>query len=89
MNNVNTIIICKDDHSTRKDFKNAIKKAVTCLLDNDYIMTVSYEEKGLGIVRIDFNHRDGKLGCDYPFWLSPTEIESVQRDTEEDKFGEQ
>ena len=85
MNNVNTIIIMKKEYDTNEGFENAIKKAVTCLLDNDYIMTVSYEEKGLGIVRIDFNHRDRVLGCDYPFWLSQTEIESVQCDTEDEK----
>ena len=85
MNNINTIIICKDDYSTNEEFENAIKKAVTCLLDNNYIMTVQYEEKGLGIIRIDYNHIDRALGEDYPIWLSPEEEESIMIEQEVDK----
>lgn len=84
MNDVNTIIICKEDYYTHEEFENAIKKAVTCLLDNNYVMTIQYDEKGLGIVRIDYNHADRELGEDYPIWLSIEEEESVVLEGEVD-----
>lgn len=77
MNEVNTIIICKDEYDTNEDFENAIKKAVTCLLDNNYIMTIVYEEKGLGIVRIDYDYADRTYGAPYPVWLTPEDEEQI------------
>lgn len=82
MNDISNITICRDTYKTREDFENAIKKAVMVLLDNEYIMTVRYDEPGLGIVCIDFEHDDPSIGCDYPYWLSPTEWESVVWDDE-------
>ena len=80
--NVNQIVICKDEYKTQEDWQNAIKDAIMVLLNNNYIMTVRYDEKGLGIVVIDFNHDDQSFGCDYPYWLSPDEWESVIWDEE-------
>lgn len=77
MNKVNCITICKEDYENQKDFENAIKKAIMVLLDNNYIMTVRYDEKSYGIVAIEFNPTNKEYGCDYPYWLSPKEIESV------------
>lgn len=77
MNDVNVITICKDKYPDRESFENAIKKAVMVLLDNDYIMTVRYDDKGFGIVCIDYEHDDIEYGCDYPYWLSPEEFDSV------------
>ena len=82
MSDVNAMTICRDTYKTQEDFENAIKKAVMVLLDNNYIMTVRYDEPGLGIVSIDYNHDDQSYGCHYPFWLSPTEWESVTWDDE-------
>ena len=82
MNDINTITICKDTYETQEDFDNAIKKAVMVLLDNNYIMTVRYDEPGLGIVCIDYNYADQSYGDHYPYWLSPTEWESVTWDDE-------
>ena len=84
MNDVNNITICRDTYRTQEDFENAIKKAVMVLLDNDYIMTVRYDEPGLGIVCIDYNHSDEIYGNRHPHWLSPTEWESVVWDGEEE-----
>ena len=47
MNDVNSILICREDYKSQEDFENAIKKAILVLLDNNYIMTVKWEEKGL------------------------------------------
>lgn len=80
MHNVNSIVICKEDYKTIEDWENAVKKAVMVLLDNNYIMTIKWEEKGLGFVAIDFEHDDQSLCAPYPYWLSPEEWESVVLD---------
>jgi hypothetical protein len=82
MRNTNQLVICKEDYETKHDFENAIRDAVMVLLNNNYIMTVDYDEKGLGIVVIEYNHSKEEYGSDYPRWLSPTEFESVVFDSE-------
>lgn len=82
MHNVNTLTICRDTYKTQEDFENAIKKAVMVLLDNEYIMTVRYDEPGLGIVCIDYEHSDQSYGTPYPYWLTPTESERLILDEE-------
>lgn len=75
MNDINTIVVCRDDYESKEDFENAIKDAVMVLLNNNYIMTVRYDD--MGVVVIDFNHDNQEYGCDYPHWLSPDEFESI------------
>lgn len=77
MNNTNEIVICKDEYETKEDFENAIRDAIMVLLNNNYIMTVKYDEKGLGIVAIEYNSDDQTIGNAYPYWLLPEEWESV------------
>ena len=77
MHDVNTIVICKEDYETEDAFENAVKRAVVVLLENNYIMTVRWDEKGLGILCIEYEHDDTSLGGNYPYWLSPEEIECV------------
>lgn len=78
MKDVNGIAICRDNYSTREDWEEAIKKMVMCLLNNRQIMTVKYDEPGLGIVQISYNPDDQSFGCHYPYWLSPDEIMTVE-----------
>lgn len=78
MNKVNQIVICKDQYKTKEEFENAIKDAIMVLLNNNYIMTVRYDEKGLGIVAIEYNSDDQVFGDAYPYWLLPEEWESVE-----------
>lgn len=85
MNKVNHIAICKEDYSSQEDFENAIKKAVMVLLENNYIMTVRWDEKGFGILVIEFEHDDQSLGAPYPYWLTPDEWESVAYNEEGDE----
>lgn len=74
--NTNSIVFCKDKYETETDWELAIGNAVMMLLNADYIMTVRYDEKGLGIVVIEFEH-DDRYGGAYPYWLEPEEIEQV------------
>ena len=80
MNKVNQITICRDAYLTKEDFANGIKDAIMVLLQNEYIMTVRYDEPGLGIVSIDFETDDESVGCPYPYWLTPEQWESVAFD---------
>lgn len=82
MNKVNSIVICREKFDSDEAFKNAIRDAVMVLLDNEYVMTVRYDEKGLGIVAIDYDYEDQSLGDAYPYWLTPEEWESVMWDDE-------
>lgn len=77
MNKVNEIVICRNNFDSEGAFKNAVRDAIMVLLDNDYIMTVRYDEKGLGIVAIEYNYGDESFGDYYPHWLLPEEYESI------------
>lgn len=77
MNRTNEIVICRSEYKTKEDFENAIRDAVMVLLNNNYIMTVRYDEKGLGIVAIEYNYANQEYGDVYPHWLYPEEHESI------------
>ena len=79
MTRTNQIVICRDEYKSQYEFENAIRDAVMVLLNNNYIMTIRYDEKGLGIVAINFNYADETFGCPYPCWLTPEEEESVNK----------
>ena len=85
MNKVNTIVICRDKYDSQEEFENAIRDAVMVLLNNDYIMTIRYDEKGLGIVAIDYNYGDEEFGDYYPHWLLPEEYESISWNNEDEE----
>jgi hypothetical protein len=77
MNKVNSIVICRDKYNSKEEFENAIRDAIMLLLNAEYIMTVRYDEKGLGIVVINYNYSEQEYGDAYPYWLMPEEWESV------------
>lgn len=82
MSNVNTLVLCEDNYSSKEEWENEIKKAIMVLVNAGYIMTAELEE--VGIFRIDYNYADESYGCDYPHWLSPDEWESVVFDDEKE-----
>ena len=77
MKSVNKLVICRDKYESQEEFANAIRDAVMLLLNAEYVMTVRYDEKGLGIVVIDYNYDNQEYGDAYPYWLMPEEWESV------------
>ena len=85
MNKVNEITICRDKFRNQNEFENAIKNAVLCLLENDYVMTIDWSERVMGHVWIKFNYNEQEYGCDYPYWLSPDEADSVITDEEREE----
>lgn len=86
MKEVNRIVICRDKYKSQEEFENAVKKAVTVLLDNEYIMTVRYDDKGLGIVCIDYNYADQSLGDIYPYWLFPEQADAAFAKEQTNKY---
>lgn len=85
MHKVNQIVICKSNHNTKEEFENAIKDAITLLLDNNYIMTVRYDDnnKELGVVVIEYNPTEQEWGCPYPYWLKPNDVDKIEYIDEE------
>ena len=77
MNEVNRITLCRDRYPSQEEYENAIKRAVMVLLENDYIMTIRWDEKGLGILVIEYETDDRAVGAPHPYWLLPEEWESV------------
>lgn len=82
MNKVNELVLCRENYESQEEFEDEIKKAVMLLLNANQIMTIRYDEKGLGIVAIEYKYADQSYGDYYPYWLSPEEIESVIFDDE-------
>ena len=78
MSKVNELVLCRENYESQ--FEDEIKKAVMLLLNADQIMTIRYDEKGLGIVAIEY--ADQSYSDYYPYWLLPDEIESVIFDEE-------
>ena len=81
MSETNQIVICKNNYDSEQSFHNAIKDTVMLLLANDYIMTVRYDEKGLGIVVIEYDHIG--YGGRHPYWLTSNEALSVAWEDDE------
>ena len=82
MNKVNKLVLCRENYDSQEEFEDEIKKAVMLLLNADQIMTIRYDEKGLGIVAIEYKYADQSYGDYYPYWLLPDEIESIIFDEE-------
>lgn len=79
---INHLVICKQDYKSDKEFKNAIKRAIMVLLENDYIMTIKYDDrnKEMGIVVIDYDDANEEFGGRLPYWLLPEEIEKIMNE---------
>lgn len=77
MSKVNELVICNEDYYTQEEFEDAVKSAVMLLLNANYTMTIRYDDKGLGIVVINFNPDNIDFGDRLPYWLLPEEAESI------------
>lgn len=80
MKDVNNITINRDNFTSREEWEDAVMHIIFSLLENYQIMTVSAPEFGMGLVEIEFNPNKPEWGVHYPYWLSPTEEESVVYD---------
>lgn len=75
------ITFSKKEEETKEDFFNKIGEQLKLLLDAGYIAVVRYDEPGLGIVVIEYEHDDnlGFWGCSQPVWITPEEEEGIIR----------
>ena len=69
-NSVNRLTICRDTYKSEEEFRNAISTSVNLLIDAEYVLVIQYDEKGLGIVTIDYSYADRSLGAPYPLWTN-------------------
>ena len=67
-NFVNRLTICRNNYKSEEEFRNAINTSVNLLIDAEYVLVIQYDEKGLGIVTIDYSYADRSLGAPYPIW---------------------
>lgn len=67
-NFVNRLTICRNNYKSEEEFRKAINTSVNLLIDAEYVLVIQYDEKGLGIVTIDYSYADRSLGAPYPIW---------------------
>lgn len=77
MADVNELVLCKTDYNNEMEFRNAVSEAVFLLLNANYKMSVRYDDKGLGIVVIEYYHADESYGGPILRWLEPEEAEKL------------
>ena len=83
----NRIVICRDEYETEPAFKKAIGDAVNILLDANYAINTFYDDKGFGIVCIDFDHKDENLASLYPYWLTLDEADLIDETRREQRIN--
>ena len=88
MNKTNEFVLKRENYKSYEEFERALGRIVLSLIESDYIMTVRYDEPGVGIVAIDYNCADKAFGYDYPYWLSEDEFYSVYTDEERERDRE-
>lgn len=88
MKDVNSITIDRDNFSSQEEWEDAVKRMIFLLLENRQIMTVSATEFGMGLVDIEFNSNRPEWGSHYPYWLSPSEEESIVYDEDREVADE-
>ena len=85
MNKVNELVLCKDDYKDEAEFYSAVTTAIKLLIDAGYILTVEWDEKGLGILRIKYNYADREYGCEYPYWLTCEQADMLYAECEREE----
>lgn len=72
-----TIIFKRAEYETTEELFKRVGKQLELLLEEGYLAVVRYDEPGLGIVVIEFNHDDhfDPWGGYMPVWLNEEEEE--------------
>ena len=76
---VSKIVFQRKKCESTEEFFQTIGKQLQLLLENGYLAVVRYDEPGLRIVVIEFEHDDNiePWGCKRPVWLTEEEEFSV------------
>lgn len=70
-----SIVLSKKNYKTEDEFWSAVAKTMNVLTENGYILTFRGEDFGNYV--IDFSSGDRYLGENYPFWLTPEELDVI------------
>lgn len=76
----NKVTVCKQNYKTNEEFENAVKQIVMWLINNDYILTIKYDDKEYGIVWIVFDYANEEYGGPLPYWLTPEEADRIEEE---------
>lgn len=83
-NHVNQLVLCLEEYNNESEFKDAVRDAVMMLIQNDYVCTVKYDEKSMGIVMINYEYKtELGFGNATPYWLTYEQAEFIENRKEE------
>lgn len=76
---LNEIVFLRKDDETKEELFQRVGEQLKLLLEAGYLAVVRYDEPGLGIVVIDFEHNDilDDWGCVQPMWVTPEEADKI------------
>lgn len=74
---VSTITICKASFQDDYEFYDTFSSLIQCLLKMNYSIHIRWDEPGLGIAVIEFDHNDPDLATYHPMWLTIEEAENI------------
>lgn len=83
----NRITICRDEHDTIEEFKQSMLDIVHGLIDNGYTLNMFYDDKGVGVVCIDFDYKNEVLASVYPYWLALDEADLIDETRREQRMN--
>lgn len=77
MRKPNTLVILRQHYPSQEAFEQAVGKALLFLLNNQYILTATYDagEIDLGVLIIKYESADPDLRDIYPYWLNADDAE--------------
>ena len=73
----NRITVCRDEHDTIEEFKQSMLDIVYGLINNGYTLNMFYDDKGVGVVCIDFDYKNEELAGKYLYWLNLDEASLI------------
>lgn len=85
MRSYETVVFQQKENETKEKFFQRVGEQLRLLLEEGYLAVVRYDEPGLGIVVIEFEHNDllEYYGCSQPVWITPKEEEELAHIREE------
>lgn len=85
MKSYETVVFQKKDDETKEELFQRVGEQLRLLLEEGYLAVVRYDEPGLGIVVIEFEHDEHFefWGCNQPVWITLEEEEGLARIREE------
>lgn len=76
------IVLKTKEEETNEEFFKRVGNQLQILLEEGYYAVVRYDEPGLGIVVIEFEHDEylDYWGCNRPMWVTEEEAEKILRE---------